>query len=1179
MRRAALLSGLVLACFGCDDGDDDGVLSIPQDMAIEDIGILDMRVVDMGPPVDAMVIPDSGPDATPDVTVVDAQPDAMVVPACSDGEDNDGDGLADYPLDPGCSTTGDDDETDPATAECADGVDNDDDGRTDHPDDPGCVDPSDTGEVSQCDAEHGFTEVTGLARIEGDTTDGISVWNTCRNNVAPETVFLYTLRSPVAQLIFDTNGSSFDTMLGVRRVCDDGTSEIACNDDRSPGERFSEVKIDDPPLGDYFVIIDGHAAESGPFVLNIRAALADGEACADADPPSAVRCGPNSICREGLCSPAACSDGLDNDDDTKVDFPTDPGCESASDDDETDPEEAPQCADGADNDGDGLIDFPNDNDCDSAADPEEAPPPACRDGRDNDGDGLIDLADPGCDGDANSRSEYNPPECLNNIDDDEDGRTDYPNDPGCDDFRDPTEANPEVLPACADEMDNDEDGLTDYPEDAASCLSAADNTEDDACLRTEAREITGLTRTRGNTNDALNDFEGSCRSPSNKEDVLLWRVAPGRNLESLTLNTRDSDFDTVVYARNGCGGEELGCDDNSGTRGSSVLTVGPLAEGTELYIFIDSGPSSEGIWRLRLNPLLGVNAPCGEPGDWACGEGLQCVASPDGVNRCLRSICDNGIDDDDDGIVDFPDEPGCTAPSDNDETDPAVLPQCANGEDDDEDGTIDFGGDLGCDFAADDYEGPDCADGVDNDGDGLIDFDRDDDGRRGPSPDPQCVCPDDEDEEEQPDCSDNCDNDRDGLIDLDDPGCGGQADRNVEVNPPQCRDRVDNDENGHTDFPADPGCTIANGSAERSPDPLPACGDDVDNDEDGLTDYPDDPDCVAAADQNELPVCERPTANLPESGYAEGHTVNHLNLHSQAPGCGFAGNAPEAVFRVSVPYPAHVVAESTGSAFDTVIYFRSECAATTGCEDEEDEEEAPEEEDAPAERPAPPVDPPPPPPEPDAGVEEDAAPAPDVDAAIEEEDAAPAPEIDAAIEEDAAPAPEADANLEEDAALAPEEDAGIEEDAGPALEEDAGIEVDAAPLPVADAGVLADAAVDLDAGAEEDSGPAVDAALIEDAALPIPDAGDVCEPESTEVACNDNHFGNTSRADFEWEGGDLYLFLDGFGDQFGPYRLTVEITYPLGGQCGPELHGYARCEAGTECLPDAEQGFATCQAP
>ena len=98
----------------------------------------------------------------------------------------------------------------------------------------------------------------------------------------------------------------------------------------------------------------------------------------------------------------ACSDGLDNDGDGLIDFPSDPGCTSAEDADETNAPPAAACSDGVDNDGDGLTDFPNDPGCRSTSDRSEAdssnpPNRQCSDGIDNDGDGFIDYpADPGC---------------------------------------------------------------------------------------------------------------------------------------------------------------------------------------------------------------------------------------------------------------------------------------------------------------------------------------------------------------------------------------------------------------------------------------------------------------------------------------------------------------------------------------------------------------------------------------------------------------------------------------------------------------------------------------------------------------------------------------------------------------------------------------------------------------
>jgi murein DD-endopeptidase MepM/ murein hydrolase activator NlpD len=86
----------------------------------------------------------------------------LVAPACSDGCDNDGDGLRDYPRDLECSSPSDSAETitanplptptvtptpAPSIALCSDGIDNDSDGKTDYPNDPGCDSIGDTDET------------------------------------------------------------------------------------------------------------------------------------------------------------------------------------------------------------------------------------------------------------------------------------------------------------------------------------------------------------------------------------------------------------------------------------------------------------------------------------------------------------------------------------------------------------------------------------------------------------------------------------------------------------------------------------------------------------------------------------------------------------------------------------------------------------------------------------------------------------------------------------------------------------------------------------------------------------------------------------------------------------------------------------------------------------------------
>ena len=89
---------------------------------------------------------------------------------------------------------------------------------------------------------------------------------------------------------------------------------------------------------------------------------------------------------------AACSDGVDNERDGKMDFPQDSGCSSRTD----SSEDTVACSDGRDNDGDGKTDFPRDSNCSSRTDPSEKDP-ACSDGRDNDSDDKTDFPqDPDC---------------------------------------------------------------------------------------------------------------------------------------------------------------------------------------------------------------------------------------------------------------------------------------------------------------------------------------------------------------------------------------------------------------------------------------------------------------------------------------------------------------------------------------------------------------------------------------------------------------------------------------------------------------------------------------------------------------------------------------------------------------------------------------------------------------
>jgi uncharacterized repeat protein (TIGR01451 family) len=147
----------------------------------------------------------------------------------------------------------------------------------------------------------------------------------------------------------------------------------------------------------------------------------------------------------------------------------------------------------------------------------------------------------------------------------------------------------------------------------------------------------------------------------------------------------------------------------------------------------------------------------------SAGEIESDFSNPDVVVTGLGGVaaCNDGLDNDGDGLTDFPDDPGCLSALDLDEAD---TPQCADGIDNDMDGDIDFPDDTSCSsFADNDESGPPaCNDGVDNDGDGQIDF----------PDDPGCQDAADVSEADLAACANGLDDDNDGLVDYpNDPGC------------------------------------------------------------------------------------------------------------------------------------------------------------------------------------------------------------------------------------------------------------------------------------------------------------------------------------------------------------------------------------------------------------------------
>ncbi len=289
---------------------------------------------------------------------------------------------------------------------------------------------------------------------------------------------------------------------------------------------------------------------------------------------------------------------------------------------------------------------------------------------------------------------------------------------------------------------------------------------------------------------------------------------------------------------------------------------------------------------------------------------------PTGCNNTIQvTACSDGVDNDGDTFVDFPNDPHCWGPEDHFEDNFNLSPgaranfQCDDGLDNDLDGLFDFPDDPNCFWYTDDIEAPGrCSDGLDNDADGKIDF------GTGPTNDPGCSSASDNFEEDGP-CSDGVDNDLDGLTDLNDPGC---ANGDSPLEDPQCNDATDNDLDGFNNYPADSGCSAASDNLEQNAvcndgidndsdgkidfgtgagnDPgcsslegsqeNPQCDNGIDDDGDGFIDYPADLGCVSRSDTNEFPVATQCSDGLDNDGNGR---IDYPN----DPGCSSSGDDEE----------------------------------------------------------------------------------------------------------------------------------------------------------------------------------------------------------------------------------------------------------------------------------------------
>lgn len=553
------------------------------------------------------------PDDPGCTSPTDDTEDSLPAPQCSDGRDNDGDGKVDYPDDPGCITPQQDDETDdcpsgPNCPACADGKDNDGNGKIDYPMDPGCSSASDTTEFTEnplaCGANVMIKQLPANGMDTGTspaTASGL-ISTTC-GGAGPEVVYEIHVAQPQVMVATTVGaGTSEDTVLYVR----DSTcmTELACNDDDTTAGTGASTLTVSLQTGTYYLVVDAATStSSGAYALSVKFYVGEGVACSSND-----MCGPGLVCRVPMggsakvCSKHVCSDGVDDDGDGKKDFPDDPGCTSADDDDETD---------------------------------------------------------------------------------------DCPTGPNC--------------PQCADGKDNDGDGKTDYPADT-SCASASSTSE--SCTTHEG--VTDLTMpvTVGDTSAAgvVMDSTLACAFEPGP-DLAFGLKLPATTSLNIDIAAIDdfNFFGSAELLGATCGGTAIECEEFA----DDGLSQTNLAAG-QYFLMVQSGDPTLDVGKFQIT-VSGVikhgescESPLAQSGALTCGDGYGCGGTV-GSRTCVVAECSDGIDNNHDGKIDYPEDPGCSSPNDavEDTVCPgANCPVCSDGMDNDTDTLTDYPADWGCSSAA-----------------------------------------------------------------------------------------------------------------------------------------------------------------------------------------------------------------------------------------------------------------------------------------------------------------------------------------------------------------------------------------------------------------------------------------------------------------------------------------------
>jgi cysteine-rich repeat protein len=171
-----------------------------------------------------------------------------------------------------------------------------------------------------------------------------------------------------------------------------------------------------------------------------------------------------------------------------------------------------------------------------------------------------------------------------------------------------------TLPECNDGLDNDNDGEIDAID--LGCTDANDDSErsfSETCDgvggpvfdSTVANPANTIFTVNGNTagGDDLNptDLSGDCTTATGPELILRYAIPEPLTL-TFDLDFPETNFDTVLYVREGsCGSTVETCNDNiaAGNARSKLTKLFPAGD---LFVIVDGFNGASGTFKLRITP-------------------------------------------------------------------------------------------------------------------------------------------------------------------------------------------------------------------------------------------------------------------------------------------------------------------------------------------------------------------------------------------------------------------------------------------------------------------------------------------------------------------------------------------------------------------------------------------------